>query len=259
VSGQTLTASCDAFRLTVRCPAPDAPRLVHGTVDFVRTGGTKNVTVSLALFAHFKKRFGHTGIAGEATIAGCTTTVARADDGASFTVELPSVARTYDGDHLRIEPGVLAAGDDGNALRVLLPEAFQDRSPSVLRLRDRDGLAHRRFEGRPQFRIGTDHAERLARETRQSRQRVQEHELLPQCAADVLRMLRVDARGYLTFPSGIRQAIPISLDTALATDEEFAVDSALTRVGLIELPAGSGTASISGTVEVPDTQTRLPD
>jgi hypothetical protein len=66
--------------------------------------------------------------------------------------------------------------------------------------------------------------------------------------------LRVDARGYQTFPSGIRQAIPISLDTALATDEEFAVDSALTRVGLIELPAGSGTASISGTVEVPDSR-----
>jgi hypothetical protein len=63
--------------------------------------------------------------------------------------------------------------------------------------------------------------------------------------------LRVDARSYQTFPAGVRQAIPISLDTAVARDSEYEVKSALTRVGLIALPAGSGTASLSGQVEVP--------
>tara|TARA_R110002096_G_scaffold434832_1_gene658129 strand:- start:134595 stop:135980 length:1386 start_codon:yes stop_codon:yes gene_type:complete len=63
--------------------------------------------------------------------------------------------------------------------------------------------------------------------------------------------LRADAFGYQSFPSGLRQALPIDTRTAEQTESSLVVDSVLTQVGLIPLPAGAGTASIAGTVELP--------
>lgn len=64
--------------------------------------------------------------------------------------------------------------------------------------------------------------------------------------------LRADASGYQTFPGGLRQALPV--DTASAVQEDsgaFVVESSLTDIGLIPVPAGTGTASITGTIEPP--------
>jgi hypothetical protein len=64
--------------------------------------------------------------------------------------------------------------------------------------------------------------------------------------------LRTDAAAFQTFPSGVRQAIPI--DTSTPTDESgnFVIDNSLTDVCLIGLEPGFGTASIFGSVELPE-------
>lgn len=65
--------------------------------------------------------------------------------------------------------------------------------------------------------------------------------------------LRADATGYQTFPSGLRQALPIDVSTAVEDDDgRSVVASALTDIGLLVLPVGAGDAQIFGTVEVPD-------
>jgi len=66
--------------------------------------------------------------------------------------------------------------------------------------------------------------------------------------------LRADAAGYLTFPSGIRVALPVDTGAANAADDEFVLMSALTDIGLFVLD-GAGTGRITGTVEVPPTRT----
>jgi hypothetical protein len=63
--------------------------------------------------------------------------------------------------------------------------------------------------------------------------------------------LRADARGYQTFPAGIRLALPIDTSSAVAEDGGYVVESSLTSIGLVPLPAASGTGSIYGTVELP--------
>lgn len=63
--------------------------------------------------------------------------------------------------------------------------------------------------------------------------------------------LRADAAGFQSFPGGIRQSLPIDTSTAVADGDGYLVESSLTDVGLLALPAGSGTGAISGTVEVP--------
>lgn len=67
--------------------------------------------------------------------------------------------------------------------------------------------------------------------------------------------LRADAAGYVTFPSGLRQALPIDTSVATQGEDEFVVMSALTDIGLIAQPAGAGTGSISGTAEVNEAHT----
>ena len=66
--------------------------------------------------------------------------------------------------------------------------------------------------------------------------------------------LRADAAGYQTFPGGLRQAQPV--DTSVAARDgdsgSWVVKTAATDVGLIGLEDGAGTASIHGTVNVPD-------
>lgn len=62
--------------------------------------------------------------------------------------------------------------------------------------------------------------------------------------------LRADAAGYATFPSGIRSAVPIVLDTATLANGVWTVTSAstpLTDVGLVADPS-AGTARIHGAV-----------
>ncbi len=61
--------------------------------------------------------------------------------------------------------------------------------------------------------------------------------------------LRADAAGYQTFPSGLRQALP--LDTADAVEGEggFIVETTQTQIGLIELPDSTGIGTIAGDVE----------
>jgi hypothetical protein len=64
--------------------------------------------------------------------------------------------------------------------------------------------------------------------------------------------LRGDAEGFQTFPSGIRQALPVDISTATKQGDAWVVEAPLTDIGLIALPAGAGTASLSGTVDLPD-------
>jgi hypothetical protein len=64
--------------------------------------------------------------------------------------------------------------------------------------------------------------------------------------------LRADAAGYQTFPSGVRQALPIDVSTAVDEDGRSVVSSTLTEIGLLGLLAGSSDAQIFGAVEVPD-------
>jgi hypothetical protein len=63
--------------------------------------------------------------------------------------------------------------------------------------------------------------------------------------------LRADAASFQSFPSGLRRALPIDVATAVHGDGRWVLASALTDIGLVAMPAGSGTASISGLVEVP--------
>jgi hypothetical protein len=66
--------------------------------------------------------------------------------------------------------------------------------------------------------------------------------------------LRADAQGYATFPSGIRQALPIHTAGAVRVADELVVaDPQTTEIGLLELPS-AGTGVISGTVTVPANQ-----
>ncbi len=61
--------------------------------------------------------------------------------------------------------------------------------------------------------------------------------------------LRADAQDYLTFPGGLRTALPISSGEAKLTDKQYVIQTALTDVALIALPADQhGLASISGSV-----------
>ena len=62
--------------------------------------------------------------------------------------------------------------------------------------------------------------------------------------------LRADAAGYHSFPSGIRQSLPIDTATATEDSDAFVVMSALTDVGLF-VDASAGQGSIAGTVDLP--------
>jgi hypothetical protein len=65
--------------------------------------------------------------------------------------------------------------------------------------------------------------------------------------------LRADASGYQTFPSGLRQALPVDTEEAVEDENgDFVLASTLTEIALLGLPAGSGDAQIFGSIEVPD-------
>jgi hypothetical protein len=64
--------------------------------------------------------------------------------------------------------------------------------------------------------------------------------------------LRVDAAGYQSFPGGVREALPIDTASAVLTNGSYIVMSTQTDVGLIAVPAGTGTGAIKGHVDVPD-------
>ncbi|WP_242360130.1 carboxypeptidase-like regulatory domain-containing protein [Anaeromyxobacter sp. SG17] len=66
--------------------------------------------------------------------------------------------------------------------------------------------------------------------------------------------LRADAAGYATFPSGIREALPVNTAAAALVDGRYELaDPQTTDVGLLELPS-AGTGTISGTAAVPANQ-----
>lgn len=65
--------------------------------------------------------------------------------------------------------------------------------------------------------------------------------------------LRADAAGFQTFPSGVRQPLPIDLSAPVAVDGLLVVQNAATDVGLVALPSGAGINEIFGNVEVPPT------
>jgi hypothetical protein len=67
--------------------------------------------------------------------------------------------------------------------------------------------------------------------------------------------LRADAAGYQTFPSGVRQALPVDLSSPVEMDGVLVVQTVATDVGLIALPSGAGANEIFGTVEVPSDRT----
>lgn len=61
--------------------------------------------------------------------------------------------------------------------------------------------------------------------------------------------LRASAQKYQTFPSGSRTALPITTDTAVLTDGRYLIETALTDVSLVPLPASEQVAgSITGTI-----------
>jgi len=63
--------------------------------------------------------------------------------------------------------------------------------------------------------------------------------------------LRGEADGYQTYPGGVRQALPVDTAAAVLQDDgSYLVQTALTDIGLFAA-SGAGSASISGTVEVP--------
>lgn len=65
-------------------------------------------------------------------------------------------------------------------------------------------------------------------------------------------VLRADAAGYQTFPSGVRQPLPIDNSNPVLEDDRYVVESSLTSIGLLELPDQSAVGRISGTIEIPD-------
>lgn len=71
--------------------------------------------------------------------------------------------------------------------------------------------------------------------------------------------LRADASGYQTFPGGVRQALPVDATQAVVVTasvskaDQLVIETTLTDIGLIVLEAGAGTASIYGTLELPET------
>lgn len=66
--------------------------------------------------------------------------------------------------------------------------------------------------------------------------------------------LRADANSYVTFPAGIRPALPFDTGTAVLTDGRYEIKSALTDVGLLKLePGGPATGTIKGHVAENDT------
>ncbi len=60
--------------------------------------------------------------------------------------------------------------------------------------------------------------------------------------------LRADATGYQSFPSGLRQALPVDTAAAVHTGGEWTIRSSLTDVGLIALASATGTGQIRGQV-----------
>jgi hypothetical protein len=66
---------------------------------------------------------------------------------------------------------------------------------------------------------------------------------------DVIFTLRGSASGYQTFPGGLRTALPIASSEAVDGELAWTIDTTLTDIALISLPADQqGLASISGTV-----------
>lgn len=134
----SLSAACDSFRITIE--KPDA-RSIAGRVELT---GARSVAISLALFAHLTQRIGMSGIAGEATIAGTSKTLT--PNVLSFELPYPEVARAYAGEHLRIDAGLLAKGDDGKELRVVFPAEWRSPTDAALAVR---GLPVARPAARP--------------------------------------------------------------------------------------------------------------
>lgn len=66
---------------------------------------------------------------------------------------------------------------------------------------------------------------------------------------DFIFTLRASAADYLTFPGGIRTALPIASSEAASSEQGWVIQSALTDIALIALPAAEqGQPSISGHV-----------
>lgn len=64
--------------------------------------------------------------------------------------------------------------------------------------------------------------------------------------------LRADAAGYVTFPSGVRQPLPIDVSEGTDEDGAWVLANATTTIGLIRVPVGTGKGVIAGTIEVPE-------
>jgi hypothetical protein len=61
-------------------------------------------------------------------------------------------------------------------------------------------------------------------------------------------LLRADAAGFATFPSGLRVAIPVDSSAPEMTAKRYVVANASTNIALDELPDAAGLGSVSGTV-----------
>jgi hypothetical protein len=68
---------------------------------------------------------------------------------------------------------------------------------------------------------------------------------------DTTYSLRVQAAGFLEFPTAIRPALPLDVSSASLGDDAWFIESSLTTVGLVALDGDtSALGSISGTVIV---------
>src|SRR5262249_54969410 len=54
---------------------------------------------------------------------------------------------------------------------------------------------------------------------------------------------------------GVRPALPIPATSVTQVNNQFVINSALTKIGLIKLPVGPCTGSITGTVQIPQNKT----
>lgn len=61
--------------------------------------------------------------------------------------------------------------------------------------------------------------------------------------------LRADASGYVTFPAGIRPALPFDTSSAVMQNGRYEITSSLTDVGLLKLASGEPAGAIKGHVE----------
>lgn len=117
-----LSARCEAFALTVRQPERGGPPAIAGRVE-LGGDGPRAVVVQLVLFARSVGGAESDELGAWTPVAGCSASVERGAESTEFSIVLPPVAASWVGKELRADPGLVASGDDGSELLLVLPPA----------------------------------------------------------------------------------------------------------------------------------------